>query len=142
MNTAWCHGRIRFSGLRRSADGVPLRWSGSAGRLPLGPWRRDGDADSEHRFAWPGVDGDRATVALHDDAPCDVEAQACALADVLGRVKGLERAGRHLRRHARAGVDSRSVPAPAMASMALSMRLVHTWFSSPGYAWIRGTSAL
>src|SRR5208337_4522002 len=70
----------------------------------LGHWRPDGDADSQYRFSWPGVDGDRAAVALHDDAPCDVEAQAGAFADVLGRVKGLEGAGRHLRRHARAGV--------------------------------------
>src|SRR5208282_4397973 len=70
----------------------------------LGHWRPDGDADSQYRFSLPGVDGDRAAVALHDDAPCDVEAQAGAFADILGRVKGLERAGRHVRRHARAGV--------------------------------------
>jgi hypothetical protein len=43
-------------------------------------------------------------VALHDDALCDIEAEAGALSRLLGRVEGLERAGRHLRRHARAGV--------------------------------------
>jgi len=43
-------------------------------------------------------------VALHHDALCDIEAEAGALSHLLGRVEGLERAGRHLRRHARAGV--------------------------------------
>jgi hypothetical protein len=59
-----------------------------------------------------------------------------------------------VRRHAGAGVADldhhvgavgraviRSVPAPSIASTALSMRLVHTWFSSPAYASIRGASA-
>jgi hypothetical protein len=36
----------------------------------------------------------------------------------------------------------RSVPVPAIASTALSMKLVHTWLSSPAYASIRGTLAL
>ena len=35
----------------------------------------------------------------------------------------------------------RSVPVPFIASTALSIRFVHTWFSSPAYASIRGTSA-
>ena len=43
-------------------------------------------------------------MALHDDALCDIEAEAGALARLLGRVEGLERAGRHLRWHAGAGV--------------------------------------
>ena len=37
-------------------------------------------------------------------------------------------------------VASRSVPVPSMASMALSMRLVHTWLSSAAYASIGGMS--
>ena len=37
-------------------------------------------------------------------------------------------------------VDTRSVPVPFIASMALSIRCVHTWFSSPANASIRGTS--
>jgi len=74
----------RFPGLRRSADGVPLRWSGSAGGSPPGPWRPDGDADPEHRF--PGRESmGGATVALDNDALCDVEAQTGAFAHVLGR---------------------------------------------------------
>jgi hypothetical protein len=43
-------------------------------------------------------------VSFHDNAPCDVEAEAGALSNVLGGVEGFERAGRHLRRHAPAGV--------------------------------------
>ena len=39
-------------------------------------------------------------------------------------------------------VRTRSVPWPSIASTALSMRLVHTWFSSAAIASIRGTSGL
>jgi hypothetical protein len=110
------------------------------------------DADAQDRLAWSGVDGDRATVALHNDALGDVEAETGALAYVLRRVERLERTGRHLRRHTRTGVadlddDVISVSprryleraAPSIASTALSMRLVHTWLSSPAYASIEGT---
>ena len=64
----------------------------------------DGKADPQHRFAGAGVDADRAAVPLDDDAPGDVQPEAGALADVLGREEGLERTGRHLRRHPPAGV--------------------------------------
>src|SRR6516164_3362512 len=78
--------------------------SGSAGRSPLGWARPSWDADAQHRFAWLGVDRDRAAVALYDDALCDVETKTGAFAHVLGCVEGLERAGRHLRWHAWAGI--------------------------------------
>ena len=113
-----------------------------------------GNPDAEDGVARPGVDGELATVSLDDDAPRDVEAEAGALADILGREEGLERAGCDLRRHARAAVPdldddgvavdrvvTRSVPEPSIASMALSIRLVQTWLSSPAYASTRGTSA-
>src|SRR5207237_6430372 len=80
--------------------GLAVRLFAESGR----PGRPDGDADPQHRLAGVGIDGDRATVALYDDALCDVEAETGAFAHVLGGVKGLECAGRHLRRHAWAGV--------------------------------------
>ena len=99
-----------------------------------------------------GVDLDLAAVPLHHDAPGDVEPEAGALADVLGREERLERARRDLRRHARAGVgDLDDDVSPSRRGWraaacrrrpsrraALSTRLVHTWLSSPGYASIRG----
>ena len=51
-----------------------------------------------------GVDVDQAAVALDHDPAGDVEAEAGALADVLGREERLERARDDLRRHARSGV--------------------------------------
>ena len=85
-----------------------------------------------------------APVDGQTDAAGDVEAEPGALADVLGRVERLERAGDDLGRHPspvsptstmtarrRRRVDRRSVPDPSIASTALSMRLVHTWLSSP-----------
>ena len=104
--------------------------SRGASQLTACPWagRPDRDADAQRGLAWPGPDGDRAVVALHDDAPCDVQAEAGAFACVLGRVKSLERASRHLRWHARAAVadldgqvalfGSRRQPARARAARA------------------------
>src|SRR2546423_6940116 len=92
------------SRLRRSADGRPAVRSGSAGRSAQRGARLGGDADAQHGFARLGVDGDRAAVALDDDALCDVETQTGAFAHVLSRVEDLERAGRYLQRHPRAGV--------------------------------------
>ena len=77
----------------------------------------DGDANPQHGFTRSGVDGDRATVAVDDDATCNVEAEAGALADALGGVEGLERALRHLRRHARAGVADLDDDAVALDAM-------------------------
>ena len=102
-----------------------------------------------------GVECDLAAVAFDDDAPGDVEPEPRALADVLRREERLERPLLHVGGHAvtavddvdhdvvavDARVDSRSVPWPSIASIALSMRLVHTWFSSAAYASRRGTSA-
>ena len=94
------------------------------------------------------LDRDLAAVPLDDDATGDVEPEAGALADVLGREERLERVrldlGGHARRRCRAistttrsavGARSatRSVPAPSIASIALSMRFVQTWLSSPGH---------
>ena len=97
-----------------------------------------------HQRAIPvGVDGDLPRVALDDDPPGDVEAEAGAPADLLGREERLERAGRHLGGHPGAGIgdldddppwasgsgaaETLRVPGPSIASMALSTRLVHTW---------------
>lgn len=60
--------------------------------------RSYGEADPQDRLTRSGVDADRATVAIHDDAPSDVEAKAGALAHVLCRVERLERTSSHLGR--------------------------------------------
>ena len=97
-----------------------------------------------HGLAGPRIDDDGAAMAFDDDAPCDVQAEAGALADVLGGEEGLEGARGHLRWHPEASVadlDDDSVlfgagrqagacRLPSIASMALSMRLVQTWLSS------------
>src|SRR3954466_5539398 len=59
---------------------------------------------AQDRVLRSGLDGDLAVVALDHDAPGDVKAEAGALADILGRVEGLEGAGLHTGRHARAAV--------------------------------------
>ena len=103
----------------------------------------------------PPVDVDAAAVPLDDDPPGDVEAEAGALADLLGRVERVERTGRDLRCHpgpvsptstddpsssARGG--DRSVPSPSIGVDGVVERLVHTWLSSPGYPSIRGRSGV
>ncbi|MCE3277580.1 MAG: hypothetical protein K0R13_3435, partial [Propionibacteriaceae bacterium] len=45
-------------------------------------------------------------MAFHDDAARNVKPEAGSLTDILGREERLERASRHLRRHARAGVPN------------------------------------
>ena len=97
--------RPRGDGRCRNAVTIPRR----PGRAqpppdPAGRGWPDGDSDPQDGLARPGVDGDRAPVALDHDAPGDVEAEAGALAHVLGGVEGLEGAARHLRRHSRAAV--------------------------------------
>jgi hypothetical protein len=52
-----------------------------------------GQTSAQHCFAGLHVDREVAVVALDDDAPCDVEAQAGALSYVFGGVKGFERSG-------------------------------------------------
>ena len=64
----------------------------------------DGEADSQDRLTRSGVDADRATVTIHDDASCDIEAKTGALAYILGRIEGLKSARRHRGWHARSGV--------------------------------------
>jgi len=38
----------------------------------LGIVRSDGDTNPQNRVTRSGVDADRATMPVHDDAPCDV----------------------------------------------------------------------
>src|SRR5829696_8938815 len=66
--------------------------------------RLNGDADLQDGCARLGVDADRATVALLDDASCDVKTKTRALAHVLCGVERLECAGRYVPWHAGAGV--------------------------------------
>src|SRR5215204_5378951 len=76
-----------------------LRWPRTVGR-----GRLNGDADLQDGWARLGVDADRATVALLDDASCDVKTKTRALAHVLCGVERLECAGRYVPWHAGAGV--------------------------------------
>jgi Domain of unknown function (DUF5134) len=57
-----------------------------------------------HRVPGLGIDGDEAAVPLHNRTPRDVETETGAFPRVLGRVEGVERAGRYLRWHTRSGV--------------------------------------
>src|SRR5262245_30728561 len=63
----------------------------------------DRDLDPEYRMAWSGIDIDGAAMTFCDDPACDVQAEAGASGRVLGREKGLERAGCHIRWHSGAG---------------------------------------
>src|SRR5699024_907354 len=72
--------------------------------LVLAFGRFDRQTHLEHGPPRLGVDADLAAVAIHHDAPGDVEPETGALADILRRVARLERARRHRRRHACAGV--------------------------------------
>lgn len=49
--------------------------------------RPERDADAQLGLACSRPDGDRAVVVLHDDAPCDVQAEAGAFACVLNRIE-------------------------------------------------------
>ena len=122
--------------------------------------RRHGCSSGEDRqphleagVAGFGEDADVALVVFDDHAVGDVQAEARALADVLGRVEGLEDPLPHVFGDAGAvvgdldehppvlaGGADRDRPWPSTASMALSRRLVQTWFSSPAWPQTRGRS--
>jgi hypothetical protein len=60
--------------------------------------------DAQYGLARPGVDADLADMTLHDDAARNVKTRAGALANVLCRIEGFERARGHLPGDAWTGV--------------------------------------
>ena len=97
-----------------AAAGVARRWrsssspsSGRSERDPQGSaalWGSQREGDDERGRARLRLHLDVSAVALHHDPSRDVEAETGALADLLGREEGLERALGDLGRHARPGV--------------------------------------
>ena len=92
-------------------------------------------------------------VTAHHDPEGDVESEAGALAHWLGREERLEDPVLDLggmpgpvspnstsSSSRSSAVRIVSVPVPFIADMALSIRFVQTWFSSPGKAGIRGSA--
>src|SRR5688572_10625070 len=104
QHPTWPHSRQR----RRCSQGVPSRRQSSQPSVDSGSWVTwtwsrcvqfamggplrllDRDADAEHGPARLGFDGERAVVAVDDDAPGRREPEARALADVLLRQELVE----------------------------------------------------
>src|SRR5919197_245223 len=94
----------RQSSQPSTASGSSVTWTWSRWVQGMGVSRSDGERDVERRAARFGVEGQRAVVAIDDDASRGGEAEAAPTPDVLGRVEGLEDAVARLGRDARAVV--------------------------------------
>ena len=121
----------------RRSPRLGLRRGGSADRSAVRARRME--ADTQHRV--PGCLP--AAVALHDCAPRDVERdrcpcprpRSCRRRRTRGTLPAVAYPVRCHRPRQRCPVSlagAARVPSPFIASSALSMRLVHTWLSSPG----------
>src|SRR6187200_1845436 len=76
----------------------------SVSESPATPSAARRKANAGGRGPWLGVEGDLPAVTIDDDAPSDVEAEARALADILGGEERLEDAAGERRIDAVAGV--------------------------------------
>ena len=146
-------GNESYPHARQRVVGVPTRCTHRGGRRMNG--RSAGEPDPEHRLArsrrrcrWcrraaPRRSGGRCRA--RGRCPCR-RPWSCRTRRTRGRRRRApsrspcRRPRPRSRRRPRA-VVIRRVPSPSIASTALSTRLVHTWFSSPGYASMRGSSA-
>ena len=127
--------------LRRARPGRCLR---SVMTTPPAIGGVAGSRDPEAGVAGHRLDRQVAVVLVDDDPPRDVQAQAGALADRLGGEERLEDPSTIVVGDARAGVADLDLdavvdrdwcgwsacPSPPIACTALSIRFVHTWFSS------------